>query len=185
MQINNSFRLLFGNEEMAITVVPTAISVDDRKMLMWHTENILLISKLSRHAEYAVWIIEKAFTACLRLLEMAKNCFYRRMQMLNTYSIVLNPALKFNLFITICNSSLPDDWQNRKMTIVLDVSFSDQQSSSSDSQGSAINNEISRKKVKDKHNENSSKAIKVAKVKHKVNKFYVHRISCLSLKNLN
>lgn len=37
MQINNSFRLLvgFGNEEMAITVVvPTAISVDDRKMLM-------------------------------------------------------------------------------------------------------------------------------------------------------
>lgn len=71
------------------------------------------------------------------------------------------------------------------MTIVLDVSFSDQQSSSSDSQSSAINNEISRKKVKDKQNENSSKAIKVAKVKHKVNKFYVRRISRFSLKNLN
>lgn len=66
------------------------------------------------------------------------------------------------------------------MTIVLDVSFSDQQSSSSDSQGSAINNEISRKKVKDKHNENS-KAIKVAKVKHKVNKFYVRSVALVLL----
>lgn len=51
------------------------------------------------------------------------------------------------------------------MTIVLDVSFSDQQSSCD----SAIN-EISRKKVKDKSN--SSKAIKVAKVKHKVIYFF-------------
>lgn len=51
------------------------------------------------------------------------------------------------------------------MTIVLDVSFNDHQSpSNSDSQHSAIN-EISRKKVKEKH---SSKAIKVAKVKNKV-----------------
>lgn len=48
------------------------------------------------------------------------------------------------------------------MTIVLDVSFNDQ--SNSDSQNSAIN-EISRKKVKEKHN---AKAIKVAKVKNKV-----------------
>lgn len=50
------------------------------------------------------------------------------------------------------------------MTIVLDVSFNDHQSSQSDSQTSAIN-EVSRKKVKEKH---SAKAVKVAKVKNKV-----------------
>lgn len=47
------------------------------------------------------------------------------------------------------------------MTIVLDVSFNDNQQNSGDSQ-----NEISRKKVK--HNACSSKVIKVAKVKNKV-----------------
>lgn len=53
------------------------------------------------------------------------------------------------------------------MTIVLDVSFNDP--SNSDSQNSAIH-EISRKKVKEKQNASSSKAIKPAKVKNKVRK---------------
>lgn len=58
---------------------------------------------------------------------------------------------------------LPVDDKPNKMTIVLDVSFDDNQQNNGDSQ-----NEISRKKVK--HNACSSKVIKVAKVKNKVSK---------------
>lgn len=51
------------------------------------------------------------------------------------------------------------------MTIVLDVSFNENQPH--DSQSNSVS-EISRKKAKEKQNESSSKAIKVAKVKNKV-----------------
>jgi hypothetical protein len=57
--------------------------------------------------------------------------------------------------------SFSDDKDN-KMTIVLDVSFDDSEPNNGDG-----HSEITRKKVK--HNACSSKANKVAKVKHKVN----------------
>lgn len=60
---------------------------------------------------------------------------------------------------------LISDDKSNKMTIVLDVSFDDSEHNNDDGQ-----NEITRKKVK--HNACSSKANKVAKVKHKVGKNY-------------
>jgi hypothetical protein len=57
------------------------------------------------------------------------------------------------------------------MTIVLDVSFDDSEHNNDDGR-----NEITRKKVK--HNACSSKANKVAKVKHKVsNEFFTQKLS--------